>query len=265
MKLVKIALGVVVAMIAVIALVAFLGLQNINEIIKVAVETAGPKVTGTPVVLNKVELSLTEGRGDLFGLQIDNPAGYQSDYAFSMGQVALQVEPASLAGDVIVINEVLVDGAKLIAEQKDLTHNNIQDILNHVKKAGGGKKSAQDSASSSSETESSGAEKEVRLMIEKFSFTNSGITLMTEQLGEHSLSMADIKLNNIGDRKTGLTPEQLTQALLDPILAQATDNVVKHLEGLAKEKATKALEEKLDENLNEKQKGQLDQLKGLFK
>lgn len=263
MKFLKIVLGLLIAIIAVVAFVVFLGLQNINEIIKVAVETAGPKVTGTEVTLNSVELSLTEGRGELYGLQIDNPQGYSSDYAFLMGEIALEVDPGSLTGGVIVIKEVLIDGAKLIAEQKDLTRINIQDILDNVKKKSAGK-GANTTTAQGTEKPDTAVKDETRLMIEKLSFINSDVTLLTEKWGERKLAMADINLTNIGDRNTGLTPEQLTQAILDPILAQAKSSVSKNLEQLAKDEAASALEQKLDEKLDENQKEQLKGLKGLF-
>ncbi|BFM16067.1 hypothetical protein R50073_22500 [Maricurvus nonylphenolicus] len=259
MKLGKILLGVFVAIIAVVAVVVFLGLQNINQIVKIAVETEGPKVTGTAVQLERVDLSLMEGRGELHGLQIDNPKGYQSDYAFSMGQVALQVEPKSLTGKVIVINEILIDGAKLIAEQKDLTRTNLQDLLDNVKGQGGSKASGQEATPASDSPAA-----DVRLMVEKFSFVNSGVRLITTEWGERTLKLPSINITDIGDREVGLTPEQLTQALLDPILAQAKAAVANNLEDLAKEKAQKKLQEKIDEKLSDEQKGQLKQLKGLF-
>lgn len=258
MKLGKILLGLVVAVVAVVAVVVFLGLQNINQIVKVAVESEGPKVTGTAVKLERVDLSLMEGRGELYGLQIDNPPGYQSAYAFSMGQVALQVEPKSLTGKVIVINEILIDGAKLIAEQKDLTRTNLQDLLDNVK--GQGASAPSESTSASDESPAA----DVRLMVEKFSFVNSGIRLITTEWGERTLKLPGINITDIGDREVGLTPEQLTQALLDPILAQAKASVANNLEDLAKEKAQEKLKEKLDEKLTDEQKGQIQQLKGLL-
>jgi hypothetical protein len=259
MKLGKILLGLFVAVIAVVAVVVFLGLQNINQIVKIAVETEGPKVTGTAVQLERVDLSLMEGRGELYGLQIDNPKGYQSEYAFSMGQVALQVEPKSLTGKVIVINEILIDGAKLIAEQKDLTRTNLQDLLDNVK-GKSGSKASQQTASPASDSPSA----DVRLMVEKFSFVNGGVRLITTEWGERTLKLPGINITDVGDRDVGLTPEQLTQALLDPILAQAKAAVTNNLEDLAKEKAQQKLQEKIDEKLSDEQKGQLQQLKGLF-
>lgn len=260
MKFGKILIGLVVAVVAVIAIVVFLGLQNINQLVKLAVETEGPKVTGTSVLLNRVDLSVMEGRGELHGLEIGNPKGYASEYAFSMGEVALQVEPKSLTQKVIVINEILVDGAKLIAEQKSISQTNLQDLLDHIK-AGGSKKTAEPSTSSAAD-ESPAAD--VRLMVEKFSFVNSNVRLITTEWGERTLKLPNINVKNIGDREVGLTPEQLTQALLDPILAQAKASVANNLEDLAKDKAKDELQKKLDEKLDDEQKDQLNQLKGLF-
>lgn len=260
MKLGKILIGLLVAVVAVVAIVVFLGLQNINQLVKLAIETEGPKVTGTSVVLNRVDLSVMEGRGELHGLEIGNPKGYASEYAFSMGEVALQVEPKSLTQNVIVINEILVDGAKLIAEQKTISRTNLQDLLDHIK-AGGGKKSTKVSTSTASD-ESPTAD--VRLMVEKFSFVNSNVRLITTEWGERTLKLPNINVTNIGDREVGLTPEQLTQALLDPILAQAKASVANNLEDLAKDKAKDELQKKLDEKLDDEQKDQLNQLKGLF-
>ena len=55
MKAGKIIGGIVLAAVAVIAVVVFLGLQNLDQIIKVAIETVGPRVTGTSVTLDSVK------------------------------------------------------------------------------------------------------------------------------------------------------------------------------------------------------------------
>jgi hypothetical protein len=255
MKAGKIIGGIVLAAVAVIAVVVFLGLQNLDQIIKVAIETVGPRVTGTSVTLDSVKLELTNGRGELHGLQIDNPKGYSSPYAFYLGEVALQVDPKSLAGDVIVIKEVLVDGAKLIAEQKDLKQFNLQDLMDNMSQ-GSTKPVASEEASGDSN---------VRLIIEKMSFLNNDASLISSQWGEKTLKIPDINLSNIGKQENGLSPEQLGPAILEPLLKQVKQAVKKELEALAREKAENKLNEKMDEKLNDEQKEQVKGLKKLFK
>ena len=252
MKAGKIIGGVVLAAIAVIAVVIFIGLQNIDQNIKVAVETVGPRVTGTAVTLDAVKLDLGNGRGELQGLQIDNPEGYSSPYAFYLDKVVLQVEPKSLAGEVIVIKEILIDGAKLIAQQKDLQHINLQELADHMNK---GKPNTD-----SSETQASN----VRLIIEKISLINNDARLISWQWGEKTLNLPTINLTNIGKKENGLPPEKLASAILQPLLKQLERAAKKELENLARKKAGEKIEEKLNEKLSEEQKGQVKGLKKLF-
>lgn len=257
MKAGKIIGGVLVAALAVVAVVVFLGLQNLDQIIKVAIETVGPRVTGTPVTLSAVKLEITNGRGELHGLQINNPKGYSSPYAFYLGEVALQVDPKSLAGDVVVIKEVLIDGAKLIAEQKGLKEINLQDLMDNMNQG----------SSTSAPTEEAPAasgDSGVLLIIEKLSLVNNDAKVITSQWGESRLSLPDIKLTNIGKKEGGLTPEQIGPAIMRPLLKQAKRAVKKELEALAKDSAEKKLEEKMDEKLNDEQKEQVKGLKKLF-
>lgn len=257
MKAGKIFGGLLVAVIAVVAVVVFLGLQNLDQIIKVAIETVGPRVTGTAVTLDAVKLDLSEGRGELHGLQIDNPKGYKSDYAFYLDEVALQVDPKTLTGEVIVIKEVLVDGASLIAEEKNLKQVNLKELLENMDQGA--------SSAESSETEVSGdTGASVRLIIEKFSFINNDARLITSQWGDKQLKMPDIKLKDIGKKENGLTPEQLGPAIMEPVLKQAERAVKKELEKLAKAAAEKELEKRMDDQLNDKQKEQVKDLKKMF-
>jgi hypothetical protein len=179
-KVAKIILGLVVAAIAVVAVVVVLVLQNLDAIIKGVIEDVGTKVVGTPVTVQEVKFSLQDGRGEIRGLRIANLSGYSADSLFEMSEVAVQVEPRSLAGPVIVINEVLVEGALLNAEQKGTT-TNIQQLLDNMPKG-----------SDEPPPPPSDDPKDTRLMMEKFSFRDNSATLLTEQFGEKSLKLPSL-------------------------------------------------------------------------
>lgn len=256
MKLGKVIGGLLLVGIAVVAILVFVGLSNLDAIIKTAVESVGPQVTKTSVSLDQAKFELTQGRGELQGLVVGNPAGFSSDYALSMGRVAVEVDPASVTGPVIVIREILVDGARLMAEQKDLTHSNLQALLNNIK----GGEAAQDAGGAGQES----AGGDVRLMVEKFQFINSSAQVITEEWGDKTLNLPDIKLANIGDKQTGLTPDELAEAVLKPVIEQARRGVTKALESEAKAKAEAKLKEELSEKLSDEDSEKLDKLKSLF-
>lgn len=252
MSIGKVIGGIVLGLVVIVGAVLFVGLSNLNSLVKTSIESVGSELTGTAVTLGEVDVKITEGYGALHRLVVANPEGYNSAYAFSMDNIVLDIDPRSITESVIVIKNITIDGASIIAELTSLSENNLQTILNNLK-------SNNSSSSASSEPADSSAE--VRFMVEQFNFTNAKAQVISSQFGNHELSMPAIKLQNIGDKATGLTPGQLTQALIKPIIASAKAQV----SGILKDKARARLVEKLSEKLSDKDKAAVDKLKSLFK
>ena len=259
MKALKIILGLIVAVVIIVTIVVVLVLKNLDGIIKTVVETVSSDVTQVSVTLDTVSTELSDGRIELHSLTIANPKGFDGPYLFDMDQVALQVEPASLTGKVIVINEVLVDGAKISAELKGQS-TNLQAIEKNIAESSSG--STAEPATDVNQSDKEGAD--VRLMVEKFSFTNSNLQLKTDQWGDRTVKMPNIVLSDLGDKSTGLTPEHLSQLVTSRLSQNVQKAVEDEIKNMAKDKAKEQLNKELDERLSDKEKGQLNQLKGMF-
>jgi len=251
----KIIAGLVVAAVAIVTVLLVVVFQNLDGIIKQVIEGTGTQVTQTRVTVSDVSFSITDGRGEIRGLTIGNPPGFDSANAFSMGEIAVQIDPASIAGGVIVIKEILIDGAALTAEQKG-AGTNLKALLDNIKAAGGGQAPAEEPAEGGSA---------VRLMLERFAFTNASATLITQQWGEKSLEIPAVTMNNIGDKETGLTPEQLAGRMVESLVRQTEKAVSNHLQQLAKDAASKELSKQIDKNLDEDDKAKLEGLKSMLK
>lgn len=257
MKAVKVILGIVLVLALIAVIGVFLFLQNINAIVKTTVETIGPKVTLTEVGLNEANIQLKDGRAELYGLSIANPQGFSAANLLQMDNVVVDIDPATVADDVIVINEILIDGAQLLAEQKGLKDTNIQALMDNLEKSSAGGESA---ATGTEETSS-----DVRLMVEKLTFANSKVELKTEQMGDYEMLLPTLDVANIGDKQTGLAPNELATALLRPVLQQVRQEVGAELEDRAKEKAKAKLQEELDKKISPEDRKKLEGLKGLLK
>jgi hypothetical protein len=239
-----------VVIVAVVAVVMVLVLKNLDGIIKQVIERVGSQLTQTEVTVAAVKFSLQDGRGEIHGLKIGNPPGYDSPHLFFMNEVAVELDPTTLTGGVIVIREVLVNGADLLAEQKG-SSTNLKDLLNNMNQG----------AASPAAAEESGGDAGVRLMLEKFSFTGTAATLSTTLWGDKSLRIPDIKMQNIGDKENGLTPPQLGSQMVAKLVRQVEAAVAKDLKKMAKQAAQDALESKLSAD----DKAKLDGLKSMFK
>lgn len=221
--------------------------SNLDSMVASVIEKAGSDVTQTEVRVDKVNFELRKGRGEIHGLSIANPQGYSSDSMFKFNQVALQVDPGSIGEPVIVLDEVLIDGAMLTVEHNGGTTTNIQQVLKNVQ--------SYFPANDQAKPTEGGAE--VRFMVEKLAFTNISMRLISPQLEDRTETLKDIKRTNLGTRKQGLTAQELAQAIVQPLIDEAQDRV----EGELKQRAGKALEE----NLSDSDKKNLDKLKGLLK
>ena len=127
-KFIKIVLIVVPVLIVAVLLVLFFSL---NSIVRVSVETIGPKVTGTAVRLDYVRISPFSGNGSLKGLYVGNPEGYKTDSAFELGEVRVDIDVKSLMSDIVTIREISINGPKITFEGK-LSGSNIGKIRENV-------------------------------------------------------------------------------------------------------------------------------------
>jgi len=275
MKAIKIIVGILIVLVIAVSGVLFFGLTKINEIVEEAIETVGSDTLQAAVNVDAVDIILLEGRGSVKGFSIANPTGFSNNNIISVGDVGLQIDIGSITKDVKVIKEVYIDSIVLRAEQKNITDTNIQALINNLKS------SSNTSTTQATSADKKSADSDVRLMIESLRIGDSSIDLETEKFGGRTISLPGYTQNNIGDKTTGLTPEQISQAIMDSVLTRAKQSVKKELEGLlkgelaakAKEKLAAKVEEvrqeaaaKLQEKLGDKvNASDMDKLKGLFK
>ena len=120
--------GLVIAII--IAVLLLLG--NINKIIKKGVETTGPMVLKAPVTLKGVKISFFSGFGELRGLTVGNPKGYETDYAFRMDRLKIKLNVKSVTSDRIHIKKIIVESPDIVYEG-GIGKNNIKQLMDNAK------------------------------------------------------------------------------------------------------------------------------------
>jgi len=259
MKLGKVVAGVLIIALLVAAVIGVYLLNNINAIIKSAVESEGPKVTGTEVLLNVVDinLGLESAGGELKQFSIGNPAGFTQPHVFSAETIRVAVDPTSLVGDVIVMKDITIEGIHFYAEQKGLT-TNLQALQKNLDAFMG------PSTAAPAQSDEPVSETDVRLMVQNLKFADSGLHLTTEKYGSFDLKLPSFELSNLGDKKVGLSPAQLGNAIMQPLVKRAKKQAEKALKDRAKDEVKARAEEKLKEKLGDDVAEKLDGLKGLF-
>lgn len=205
MRILFIILGVL--LLVIVGAVLVIG-ANLDNTVRSAVERYGPEYTGTDVTLERVGLSIFDGAGELGGLSIGQPPGYEGDSAMAVDRVRIVVDPTTVLENTIVIRELIIDGAELNAVVRGLRDNNLQAILDHVESVTG---------TAAEPAPEDGPPREV--IIDRLAFTNARATAIVGSMEPVRVEVPDVLLENVGRDSGGATFGAVLQQLMRPVVA----------------------------------------------
>lgn len=180
---------------------AFLAYRKLNVIVKAAVETLGPRVTGTEVKLASVSLSPLTGRGRLKGLIIGNPPGFKAPHAFKLGSIKVHVDLLSLPTDVLVLRDVQVEDPEIWYE-----NGNLARIQKNVAEA------------SPAPAKGAAKSKPRKIVIERFRVTGAKL-----RAASATLPVPDLELHDIGRDTGGVTVAEAGRRMMGAMVARSLD------------------------------------------
>ncbi|MGB0920931.1 MAG: hypothetical protein ACPG1C_06350 [Alphaproteobacteria bacterium] len=203
-------------------------LTNAGEILESAIESYGPEMTQSDVTVDDVDLSPTDGEGEIKGFEVDNPDGYETKKALTLGSIALGIDPATIGEDVIVIRKVHVTQPSVTVEiaedgSTNLEHlqRNVMAYVENLQKAVEEQTGGGSSGGGANDGTESGVEQ--KFILEDFRLTGGEVTVHSKflNLGEISSDLPDILMSDIGKRQGGMTGGELAAVLLDKVKGDA--------------------------------------------
>ena len=173
--------------------------------IKRGVETLGPQLTKVDVKLDGVSVSLLSGTGQIKGLVVGNPAGYQTPHAIRVDEASLALTPSSLFSDKVIVKSIRIESPNIYYEI-GLGGDNLRSIMNNV------------SASK-------------KLQVDDLVITGAKVSVSVKGTGGLAapITLPDIHLTNLGQGPEGITASELTKKVLSEItsaVAQHAGNVI---------------------------------------
>jgi hypothetical protein len=234
------------AVIAVIALYLLVG--NLDKILKGAIEGAGSELLGVPVTVASVELDLKSGTGQISGITVANPAGFQAVNAFQMDMIRLGLDLGSLNKQPIVIKELNIQSPTVDLEVNEQGGSNMQTLIDNIKKNSA--KTDEKAAEEQPSQEETGQKEPVKLSFTKLAIT--GVTVNAEVPGQEptQVVLPDIIRENVGGSE-GLTPAQVGGVVIGDIAAQSLQAVVEKKLSEKVEEAAQGLFEDLKKKLGQ--------------
>jgi hypothetical protein len=204
--------------------------NNLNRIVKTAIEKKGSSAVQTAVRVDRVKIDLKRSSGAITGLTVANPEDFKNPNAFSLGEISIKIDIRSMTKDVKVIEEIIIRECSVFVEMNSEKTIN----LNEIKKNLAGTASAE----SPVQTDGSEKDKEPRWIIRRIRFSGGSISanIAPWKDGELRLNLPLIEMTNLGGN-TGATPSQITKQVIGELTRRALDEVKKKAADLAVEKA----------------------------
>jgi uncharacterized protein involved in outer membrane biogenesis len=200
--------------VVVLAVGAYFGSEVIlGSAVKAGINTFGPRLTQTRVVLGGARISPLSGSGTLTDLAVGNPEGWSDNNAFKFGRIHVEVAPLSIFGDHIVIRDVEITAPEFNYETK-IVSSNIGDLLKRVESLSQG-----GDAAGAGPVAKNG--KPMRFEIRHFRLESGRVRLGS---GDAAiiLPLPPIELNDLGTSEGGVAPATIA---LD-VMRSVTTSVV---------------------------------------
>ena len=204
-------LGSLIALVVLLLLVyLFLG-----NIVRGTVETVVPKITGTPVKMESFSFSMMTGKVRMKNFVIGNPKGFNTEYAFRLGSLLVDIDMGTLLSKRLVIDEIRIDDTQIIYEQ-GLSTSNLGEIKSNIDKFVKGDKPKEEKAETSKKA---GAGKKIQ--INNFYFNRAGVSLSAVLLQGQKATMPipDIHLKDIGKEGEGASVGEVADEIFTAVYA----------------------------------------------
>lgn len=217
----KILIGLAAIIVLVVGALVYVYV-NLDDIVKSTIEEAGTRVTLADVTVDGVSIETTQNTAAISGLMVGNPDGFNTDYAFSLGNISVRLDGSTLTSDTIRIIEVIVDSPSVIYELGNGSSNiatiqrNVEAFVQRVSGPTGAGGSDGDASGDAADSGSG-----TKVIIDNVYVRNGdvGVSAGFLQGKKLSASLPEIHLTDIGKDDGGATPAEVASEILTAINA----------------------------------------------
>lgn len=225
---------------------------SLNSLVKKAIETVGPAITRTDVTLSSANLSPLDGNGSLNGFVVGNPKGFSAPYAVKLGNVSISVDKSTLLKNPIIVNSIEIRDPR-IALIGTPGGTNLQQLMRNIRSYGVSQSKPSSATPSSasptpaplsspaapvtvaspspaplSNTTTSSSDR--RFIVRSVVIDGASLDVALSAFGQsyqQTLSLPEIRLQNLGSDGNGISGKQLAEQILSPLINAAIDEGIK--------------------------------------
>lgn len=196
----KLAIGLV-AVIVILGITVVVIHANLGKIVRKALLTWGPELTGTDIQVEDIDISLLRGDLKVTKLVIGNPEGYNTPSILEIDEMHVKMDIMSAFSDIIRIHLIDIKSPQVTYEV-GLGNSNVGTLLDRLTKA-----------EEAEEQEEESKEGGKRVVIDKVNVEDGSIHLAAKITMGHALPipLPDIHLDDIGKTKEEIRAEAIAR------------------------------------------------------
>ncbi len=208
--------GVVVGLISAAVITLYLSL---GSIVGSAVEKNGSALLGTPVTVERVEVAPFDGYLSVRGLKVKNPRGFRAEHIFSLAEIVVKVDMATLRQDLIIVEQLSLVEPHIFLELEVPEGSNLATLARNVEayvaKRKGPSASHRGEAPPAPEGQADASrDTGPRLIIREFQMLRAELFSGTDVKNPTLQKFPDFRINDVGADKGGATPAEVAQYIL---------------------------------------------------
>ncbi len=178
----------------------------LDSIVKSGIEVVGSNVLGTAVTVDSVSISPLSGEGRISGLRVANPEGFDSQYAFELESVLVNINVNSILTDAAEVESIVIMQPIITYETK-ITSDNIRTLLDNMSEG----EAASSDPGSADESGQQLIIREFRMMDSQLNFVSSLVSA--------PVTLADIEIQNIGAEGGSSSAANAVRVVLQELVA----------------------------------------------
>lgn len=210
-------LGALAILVAVIVIAAVAASFFLGNIVKQAVDHAGPKVLGVPVSVANVDMNAFSGKATVTGLKVGSPETFKSENVFKLGSFDTRVKMLSILSDTVRIQSVRIT-RPVINYEVTIRGSNIGEILQNLEK----KKKKKDEPAPEDRKD----KKKKKVIIEHLLMEDAIINVIVPGVSEPATVKLDrLELKDLGEGSQGLTAVKATSEIIEAVAEAVYERV----------------------------------------
>lgn len=216
--------GTLVGLLVVVVAAVYLSL---GSMVADMVQSRGTELLGTPVTVDHVEVRPFDGYLSLRGLKIKNPRGFRAESIFTLAEVIVRVDVATLRSNLITVHQLTLVEPKIYYELESPEGNNLATLARNIKaytdRQKGGAEADDDVQETAAAASGAGDDAEPKMVITNFEMLGAEVLSGTNVHSDALLQkFPDFRVQNVGGETGGATPADVAGTILGIISKRMT-------------------------------------------